>query len=156
MKVGIRWMIRRDMPEVLQIEHASFVAPWEEEDFLRALRKRTCIGEIAEHKDKIVGFNIYELQKTQIYLVNFAVAPWARLKGVGRQMIERLANKLILPRPRRNRLTLIVRETNIGGQLFFRACGFRARSVIRGHYEDTSEDGYAMQLRAKNKETANG
>ena len=37
-RVHIRWMIRRDMPEVLAIEHASFEFPWCEEEFLRVLR----------------------------------------------------------------------------------------------------------------------
>ena len=43
-RVHIRWMIRRDMPEVLAIEHASFEYPWCEEEFLRVLRQRNCIG----------------------------------------------------------------------------------------------------------------
>ena len=38
--VHIRWMIRRDMPEVLQIEAASFEFPWLEDDFIRCLRQR--------------------------------------------------------------------------------------------------------------------
>jgi len=42
--VHIRWMIRRDMPEVLDIESGSFEFPWSEEDFIRCLRQRNCIG----------------------------------------------------------------------------------------------------------------
>ena len=34
-RMHIRWMIRRDMPEVLRIEQASYDYPWCEEDFLR-------------------------------------------------------------------------------------------------------------------------
>ena len=36
-RVHIRWMIRRDMPEVLEIERKSFEFPWFEEDFIRCL-----------------------------------------------------------------------------------------------------------------------
>ena len=39
-RVHIRWMIRRDMAEVLQTEQASFDFAWTEEDFLRCLRQR--------------------------------------------------------------------------------------------------------------------
>ncbi len=61
-RVHIRWMIRRDMPEVLAIEHASFEFPWCEEEFLRVLRQRNCIGMVAEHaRSRVVGFMIYEL-----------------------------------------------------------------------------------------------
>ena len=55
-RVHIRWMIRRDMPEVLQAEQASFEFPWTEEDFLRCLRQRNCIGMVAEQGEKVVGF----------------------------------------------------------------------------------------------------
>src|SRR5687768_6635477 len=55
-RVHIRWMIRRDMPEVLSIETQCFEFPWTEEDFLRCLRQRNCIGMVAEQGEKVVGF----------------------------------------------------------------------------------------------------
>src|SRR5690348_3144654 len=64
-RVHIRWMIRRDMPEVLQTEQHSFEFPWTEEDFLRCLRQRNCIGMVAEQGEKVVGFMIYELHKAK-------------------------------------------------------------------------------------------
>ena len=47
----------------------------------------------------------------------------------------------------RNRILLEVRETNLDAQLFFRDTGFRAISVLRDFYEDTTEDAYLMQYR---------
>ena len=35
----------------------------------------------------------------------------------------------------------------MAAQLFFRANGFRAVSVLRHYYEDTPEDAYLMQYR---------
>ena len=58
LKVHIRWMIRRDMTEALAIEADSFEFPWCENDFLRCLRQRNCIGMVAEHNDRIVGFTM--------------------------------------------------------------------------------------------------
>src|SRR3954451_20269262 len=57
-RVHIRWMIRRDMPEVLAIEHAGFEYPWCEEECLRVLRQRNCIGMVAEYGERVVGFMI--------------------------------------------------------------------------------------------------
>src|SRR5204862_6467086 len=65
-RVHIRWMIRRDMPEVLHTEQQSFEFAWTEEDFLRCLRQRNCIGMVAEHGEKVVGFMIYELHKAKL------------------------------------------------------------------------------------------
>ncbi len=141
-RVHIRWMIRRDMPEVLAIEHASFEFPWCEEEFLRVLRQRNCIGMVAECGERIVGFMIYELHRNRIHVLDFATHPEFRRHGVGRQMVTKLVGKLSTQR--RNRIVLCVRETNLPAQLFFRVVGFRAMEVIREHFQDTGEDGYCM------------
>ena len=144
-RVHIRWMIRRDMPEVLQIETQSFEFAWTEEDFLRCLRQRNCIGMVAEHGEKVVGFMIYELHKAKLHILNFAVHPSWRRGGVGAQMVAKLISKL--SSHRRTRITLEVRETNLGAQLFFRQQGFRAVRVMRCYYEDSGEDAFLMQYR---------
>lgn len=141
----IRWMIRRDMPAVLSIENQSFEYSWSEDDFIRCLRQRNCIGMVAERDDRIVGFMIYELHKTRLHVLNFAVANDCRRIGVGRTMVEKLLAKL--SHDRRNRIMLEVRETNLEAQLFFKQLGFRAVSVLRDFYEDTVEDAYLMQYR---------
>jgi ribosomal-protein-alanine N-acetyltransferase len=83
-------MIRRDMPAVLSIENQSFEYSWSEDDFIRCLRQRNCIGMVAERDDRIVGFMIYELHKTRLHVLNFAVANDCRRTGVGRTMVEKL------------------------------------------------------------------
>ena len=145
--VHIRWMIRRDMPEVLDIEKSSFEFPWSEEDFIRCLRQRNCIGMVAEYDERVVGFMIYELHKNQLHVLNFSVRPDARRRGVGQQMINKLVGKL--SQQRRNRIVLEIRETNLAAQLFFRNSEFRAVSVLRDYYDDTTEDAYVMQYRYK-------
>jgi ribosomal-protein-alanine N-acetyltransferase len=151
-RVHIRWMIRRDMPEVLDIESQSFEFPWLDEDFIRCLRQRNCIGMVAEHEDRVVGFMIYELHKTRIHVLNFAVAADYRRRGVGCQMVAKLIAKL--SSQRRSRIALEVRETNLAAQLFFRENGFRAVSVLRTFYQDTPEDAYLMQYRYRTEKPA--
>ena len=141
----IRWMIRRDMSEVLDTENTAFEFPWSEEDFIRCLRQRNCIGMVAEHDEQVVGFMIYELHKTRLHILNFAVAEDFRRRGVGTQMAAKLIGKL--SPGRRTRIVLEVRETNLAAQLFFRDAGFRAVSVLRDYYDDTPEDAYVMQFR---------
>ncbi len=143
--VHIRWMIRRDMPSVIDIEGGSFEFPWSEEEFIRALRQRNCIGMVAELNEIVVGFMVYELHKNRLHILNFAVHRDYRRNGVGKAMIEKLVGKL--SRQRRSRILLEVRETNLQAQLFFREVGFQAVSVLRDYYEDTDEDAYVMQLR---------
>ncbi len=143
--VHIRWMIRRDMPAVLKIEGHSFEFPWSEDEFIRALRQRNCIGMVAELNEVVVGFMIYELHKNRLHILNFAVHSDYRRNHVGSSMVEKLVSKLSYQR--RSRILLEVRETNLPAQLFFKQVGFQAVSVLRDFYEDTTEDAYVMQLR---------
>lgn len=145
--VHIRWMIRRDMPAVLAIESQSFEFSWNEDDFIRCLRQRNCIGMVAERDDQVVGFMIYELHKNRLHILNFAVSKEIRRQGIGKSMVGKLLSKL--SHERRNRIMLEVRETNLDAQLFFQGLGFRAISVLRDFYDDTVEDAYLMQYRYK-------
>lgn len=142
-RVHIRWMIRRDMPEVLAIEHASYEFPWCEEEFLRVLRQRNCIGMVAECGERVVGFMIYELHKARLQVLNLAVSADYRRMGVGRQMVAKLVGKL--SSHRRTRIALQIRESNLDAQVYFRALDFRAVEVVREAYEDTGEDAYVLQ-----------
>ncbi len=144
LKVHIRWMIRRDMTEVLQIEKDSYGQPWSEDDFLRCLRQRNCIGMVAESEDRVLGFMVYELHRTRLHVLNFAVTPEARRSGVGTQMVHKLIGKL--SSHRRTNITLAIRETNLQAQLFFRSMEFKALQILRSYYEDTNEDAYLMQF----------
>ncbi len=141
----IRWMIRRDMSAVLAIENASFAFPWSEEEFLRCLRQRNCIGQVAEKDDLVMGFMIYELHKYRLHVLNFAVDPTCRRSSIGRCMVKDIVR--ILSHGRRNRIMLEVRETNVEAQQFFKQMGFCATTVLREFYEDTAEDAYVMQYR---------
>ena len=143
--VQIRWLIRRDMPEVLRIEQQAFEYPWTDEDFLCCLRQRNCIGMVAERDHQVVGFMVYELHKNKLRILNFAVAAEFRRQGVGTQMVLRLIDKL--SQQRRNEILLEVRERNLDGQLFFKTQSFVATNVLRRHYDDTDEDAYIMQFR---------
>jgi len=141
--IHVRWMIRRDMPEVLGIEQEAFEFPWSEEDFTRCLRQRNCIGMVAEIADSVVAFMIYELHRSRLHMINFAVTRSHRRLGIGTHMLDKLIGKLTPDR--RGRIVLEVRETNLPAQLFFRSLGFRATSVLKDFYRDSTEDAYLMQ-----------
>ena len=140
--IHVRWMIRRDMAEVIGIEREAFEFPWSDEDFTRCLRQRNCIGMVAELADSVVAFMIYELHRSRLHMLNFAVMRSHRRLGIGTQMMNKLVGKL--SPERRARIVLEVRETNLAAQLFFRSLGFRAVSVLKDFYQDSTEDAYLM------------
>jgi ribosomal-protein-alanine N-acetyltransferase len=137
LKPHIRWMIRRDMPDVLHIEQQCFEHVWSEDDYIRCLRNRNVIGMVAEHQERIVGSMIYELHKSRLHILNFAVHPDFQRQGVGAAMVQKLVGKLSPRQGSRNRIMLEVREKNLPAQLFWRSLGFRAVSVLRDFYDDS-------------------
>ena len=149
--VHLDWMIRRHMPEVNEIEQKSNRFPWSEEDFIRCLRQRNCIGMVAEHADRVVGYMIYELHKKRLHLLKFAVHPDFRRQGVGRQMMKKLIDKLAPQR--RTGVTLEVPESNLPAQLFLKEMGFEAFNLLKNFYDDQEipEDAYLMRYSTRKK-----
>lgn len=139
----INWMQRKDMPEVLRIERESFGFPWEERDFIACFQQRNVIGMVAEADGKTFGYMLYALAQHEFHLLNLAVAPSARRRCVGIQLIQRLKSKL--SQQRRRNIIAVVRETSVPAQLFFRDLGSKATSVVRGHYAETDEDAYVFR-----------
>ncbi|MFH1967924.1 MAG: GNAT family N-acetyltransferase, partial [bacterium] len=131
-----RWLIRRDMPEVLAIEAESFEFPWLEEDFIRCLRQRNAIGMVAEYDEQIVGFVIYDLAKSRIHVLNFAVAKKWQRRGIGSQMATKLIGKLTAQR--RTCITAEILDTNpaIG---FFLQHGFKKTQTLVLKHSDVAK-----------------
>jgi len=141
--VYIRLMIKKDLPEVLAIEQMCFEFPWPKKDFEISRNLRNCFGFVAEYKNDIVGFMIYQLQDNQIFLRNIAVAPDCSHYRIGDQMIARLVSKLS---PRRlHSVTAEVRETNLVAQKFFRHNEFKVVDILHNYYEETDDDTYVFR-----------
>lgn len=152
MKVHVRWMVRRDMPEVLAIEEAvRHHWAWTEEDFLRELRERNVIGMVAEtmsgsSAEEVLGFMVYELYKNSLLVENFAVNPKygsvsdesATGMTIAGALLEKLKSKL--SSERRNVVNIRVRETELDLQLCLRREGFKCFKLVRQGYEDSGED----------------
>jgi [ribosomal protein S18]-alanine N-acetyltransferase len=142
LRIHIRWMIRRDLADVMRIERECFEFAWDDDDFLRCLRQRNCIGMVAEVGDHVIGFMIYELHRNKLNLLNFAVSRSVRRQGIGRQMVSKLIS----------RISLVVREGNLAAQLFFRGNEFRAMKVLKNYYDDSGEDAFLMEYRVADDE----
>lgn len=139
----LRWMIRRDLPQVLAIEAQSFEFPWCENEFINVLQQRNCIGMVAERQGRVLGFMVYELHSQMILLLNLAVAPAERRAGVGTALVDRLATKL--SEQRRVRMAAEVRDSNLSTHCFLRSRGWRAKQVLRRPYCDCDDDAYLFE-----------
>lgn len=130
-----RWMIRRDIDEILAIEAQSFAAPWTEDELLRALRIRSVIGMVTVDKvtDRLLGYFVYQLRPYWVEVLHLAVHPAYRRRGVGTAMLGKLQSKL--HSHRRRFLRLNTRVTNYTAQSFLRRHGFLVDLTLPGSKE---------------------
>lgn len=129
----IRWMIRRDMAEVLDIDRRSFrSSAWSEKDFLTQLKQSSVIGMVAEVGEgeaaRVVGYMIYELAKRKFTLLRLAVHPEERRNGVGRAMVKKLLDKLA-PNGRRQ-LVATIPDDDIDACAFLHRAGLHFLGTI--------------------------
>jgi [ribosomal protein S18]-alanine N-acetyltransferase len=146
--IHIRWMIRRDVAEVLASEARGTREPWSEETLVEALRAGDTIGMVAESSDgTIVGHMVYTLHKKRLELTRLAVAPEARRRGVGRKLVAKLFGKL--SESRRPKLTCDVNEQDLDVCKLFRACGLIAKRILQGGTLLSEDDIYEFTYRVE-------
>ena len=142
--VRIRWMIRRDMPSVMEIENDSFVDPWEEEEFVEFMIKRNRFncGKVLEVDGLIIGFVLYSLDESYVSLETLAVTPDYRGLGFGSLLLNYVATKLTTSR---KETYAEICESDLPAQLFLRANGWRAYRVVRGGSSANGQDTYLFR-----------
>ena len=127
-RFNARWLIRRDMFETLEIDRLSFGEDaWQEEDFLRVLRERNVIPMVVESGERVVGFAVYELHKSKLVVLRFAIHPEFRRMRAGSVMMAKLIAKL--SSHRRTRLLIDVPDDNLAAHLFLRSNDFIGRTL---------------------------
>lgn len=124
-----RWLIHRDLPALAEIEESSFADHWSADDFRAWLTGKDNIGLVLEHGPAVVGYVLYQLKPRRLVLIRLAVHPDWRRHGAGRILANILRRKL--QSHARRKVVADVCEYNTPGQLFLRACGFRAVRVDR-------------------------
>lgn len=133
----IRWMVRKDLPEVLDFGRRASVVdgvwPWTQEEYISFLRQRNCISMVAEHTraKRVCGVMIYELHNGFLRVVQFLVDPDERRRGYGRLMLDKLRGKLSSS-IKRTRVEFDVPERALGMAMFLRHHGIKCTSTMPG------------------------
>jgi len=138
------FLSQRHIPEIIRIENASYGCPWTAVEMARVIASPDFFGIAATQDKRIVGYAIWAAAGTKITIQNLAVDPAYRRIGVGRELVERVKEKVISVKSR-TRIDLLVSEQNLAAQLFFKHCGFRAVATLRDHYKPG--DAYRMLWR---------
>jgi ribosomal protein S18 acetylase RimI-like enzyme len=138
----IRKMTTMDLPAVEALDPHDPATRWEAADYQAVL---DCAGGavwVAESQGRLVACLAFLVvarhpQPSHIDLLNVAVDPALRRRGLATALLQRLAQEWP------SRLQATVPESNLPAQLLLRAGGYRAVRVLRGYFG--VEDGYLLQ-----------
>ena len=142
--VELRRLELRDLAEIEEIERSSYPTPWSRSMFASELAKPSslCLGAFDSETGRLVGYLVISRYVDAWHVMNVAVAPEHRRRGIATTLLERLF-EATAGRGRRG-YTLEVRVSNAGAVALYERLGFKPRGVRRGYYTDNREDALIM------------
>lgn len=133
----IKNMTDAELSPVALIEKQSFSRPWSRESLRESLLSPANRFYVCEISGEIVGYIGLSIACDEGYILNVAVAPEHRGKGVGRALlsfvIEKHARELSF-------ITLEVRPSNTAAVSLYRGFGFEKVGERRDYYRDPTEN----------------
>jgi ribosomal-protein-alanine N-acetyltransferase len=149
---AVRPMLAADLGTVGRIERLAMNAQaWSECELRDTIAHTGCYALVLEADGKIAGYLVYERQRKGILLLRIVISPALRRRGYGRKLLQHMLDRLHRPDNTETMLEFVVRESELGVQLFARALGFKAVRVLPEFFEDTSEAGYWFQSQQETK-----
>jgi [ribosomal protein S18]-alanine N-acetyltransferase len=142
--IELRKLTPRDLDAIETIERASYPTPWSRSMFAGEIAKgaSVCIGAFDSNTGEMVGYMINSRMVDAWHVMNVAVAPAHRRRGIALALLDRLF--ALTEGDARRGYTLEVRVSNAGAIRLYERAGFKSRGVRRGYYTDNREDALIM------------
>jgi [ribosomal protein S18]-alanine N-acetyltransferase len=140
--VRIRALGLHDLDSIERIEQRAYPTPWSRSMFASELAKPTSICLGGFEGSELVGYIINSRYVDAWHVMNVAVDPERRRRGIATRLLERLF-ELTIDDERRG-YTLEVRVSNGEAIKLYEGLGFEARGIRRGYYTDNREDALIM------------
>ncbi len=138
--ITIRPLGYSDLPQVISIERRAFPTAWSLGMFVLELSKPSGICLAAVRDSKLVGYLICARYADVWHLMNIAVDPPMRRRGIATGLLEEMINRA----GEDASYTLEVRPSNATAIALYERFGFRCAGTRRRYYHDTGEDAVIM------------
>jgi ribosomal-protein-alanine N-acetyltransferase len=139
--LDIRRLAYADLPQVIAIERRAFPTPWSLAMFVLELSKPSGICLAARRDGVVRGYLICSRYDTVWHIMNVAVDPDERRRGVATALIGELLERVDDDAAR---LTLEVRRSNEAAIALYQRFAFKAAGTRRRYYQDNGEDALIM------------
>jgi ribosomal-protein-alanine N-acetyltransferase len=138
----IRRLELQHLSAIEEIERRAYRTPWSRSMFASELAKPSSISLGAFDGQRLVGYLIISRYVDAWHVMNVAVDPEYRRRGIAANLLERLF-ELTASDVRRG-YTLEVRVSNEEAIRLYERLGFESRGIRRGYYTDNHEDALIM------------
>ncbi len=138
----IRFMDRRHIPQVLEIERVSYPAPWSETTFSNEMISGVSVAIVALVGESVAGYVVGWVVADQLHIANIAVSPGHQRRGIGNGMMTWLLEEAV--RKGCTSSSLEVRESNLAARSMYGGLGYRSVAIRKGYYSNPAEDAVVM------------
>lgn len=132
-----------DAPALHALELACFPDPWSESGLASALEPPHGWGLLAEGGQGVLGYLIGRDVGGSGEILNLAIAPGARRRGLGRTLLEQ--GLAAMTARGVTEVFLEVRASNAAALALYQRAGFRVVGVRRRYYRSPSEDALVLR-----------
>ncbi len=144
---AFRPMRPEDLARVVEIQRSAFAHPWSPELIAREMAHDWSSVLLAVEPgaagEAVVGVVVFWLVHDEVHVLNVAVAPEARRRGVARALMHEAERR---GAGRGARLaTLEVRRSNRAALELYRSLGYRQVGVRPRYYSEEGEDAIVME-----------
>lgn len=141
--MNIRRMTLDDIPQVLEIERASFSNPWSENSFRSELTQNEhSYFFVAEENNQVLGVLGYWFIIDECHISTVAVRPEWRRRGVGQSLLSYALAQGV--KQGALMATLEVRLSNAAAIDLYQKFGFKIVGQRKHYYRDNGEDALIM------------
>ncbi len=141
-QADIRPMIESDIEAVLAIEQSSFPAPWKRDHFQHEIEAPHSFAFVSECAGKVAGYVCLRSLFEESQILDIAVAPDLRGRGLARQLMEHACS---LAREKGAEVVALeVRDGNHAAISLYERLGF-VRVGLRSRYYEGRDDAVLME-----------
>jgi [ribosomal protein S18]-alanine N-acetyltransferase len=143
-RVTIEPMNDQDIEQVFAIEQASFSSPWKPDGFRTEMDRAPSVCLVVREGPTIYGYAVFWLIPPEIHLLNIAVHPGMRGRGLGTLLLDYL--KEYGREVGAEHVYLEVRPSNESARKLYRQAGFVHAGLRKNYYAAEKEDALLLTL----------
>jgi ribosomal-protein-alanine N-acetyltransferase len=140
--IEIRPLGLSDLGSIESIETRAYRTPWSRSMFASELAKASSICLGAYEGEQLVGYCVNSRYVDAWHVMNVAVNPDYRRRGIATRLLERLFE--LTRDDQRRGYTLEVRISNTDAIELYETLGFVRQGIRRAYYTDNREDALIM------------